>query len=288
MNSDLVARARSVINPFVVDRVDKAWDSNVVDVAAINRTAFECASETIELVRATGQTRGLLLSGEPGSGKTHLLQRLRRHIQQNDRDSFVYMPLVSAPNRFFRYLLQITVNDLVGMRTGSSSSQLETLIVREMLNTDTQAKSPAAVLWADFRKRIKFSSSKGSGKEVKLSTEVFWADVRKRNPPGEALFAWLEGPMERLCDRLELDPEVALALRHYMAEYRRNDAKRWLLGDSVPEAVVERLGLGRTIEADSDALHTLVALSRLVGRSSVLVLAFDQLEGLQVDEQDKL
>jgi hypothetical protein len=55
----------------------------------------------------------------------------------------------------------------------------------------------------------------------------------------------------------------------------------------VPEAVLARLGTSRTLEEDADALHALVTLSRLAGTHSVLVLAFDQLEGLQVDAQDQ-
>ena len=258
MDHDAVARAKSVLNPFVSNRVDSAWDPDSVDVEAINRTAFQRCSETIELVRRTGGCRGLLLSGEPGSGKTHLLQRLRRHVQRNGRDCFVYVPPVSGPDRFFRDLLQHTVQDLVGGRTGSPSSQLETLLVRELVRVET-----------------------------KLTAAVFWADVRKRHAPGEALFSWLERPMEKLCMQLELDPDVVRVLRHYLGEHRRSDAYSWLLGRSVPEAILERLGVSRTLEEDPDALHALITLSRLAGAQSVLVLAFDQLEGLQVDEKDQ-
>ncbi len=185
MDDDIVARAKSVLNPFVSNRVDSAWDRDSVDVEAINRTAFQSCSETIELVRETGSCRGLLLSGEPGSGKTHLLQRLRRHVQHAGRDCFVYVPPVSGPDRFFRDLLQHTIQDLVGIRTGSPSSQLETLLVRELVQVET-----------------------------KLTAAVFWADVRKRHAPGEALFAWLERPMEKLCTQLQLDPDVTRVLRH--------------------------------------------------------------------------
>lgn len=288
MNAEIVARAKPVLNPFVSNRVDSAWDPDTVDVETINRTAFECCTETIENVRETGQCRGLLLCGEPGSGKTHLLQRLRRHIQRDDRDYFVYVPPVSGPERFFRDLLRQTVQDLVGVRPGSASTQLETLVVRELLNSDTGTQSTASTIWNNVRRHMNIPSRKGSGSKAKLTPSLFWADVRKRNPPGEALFAWLEGPMQRLCDRLQLDPEVTLVLRHFLAQHCRNDAYRWLLGKSVPEAVIERLGVGGTIDADADALYVLVTLSRLMGRSSVFVLAFDQLEGLQVEPQDQL
>lgn len=258
MNGDLLAQAKSVVSPFVVNRVDSAWDTEAVDVEAINRTAFEHCLETIRLVRTTARCRGLLLAGEPGSGKTHLLQRLRRYVQRSDIDCFVYVPPMCGPDRVFRDVLQHTVQDLVGTRTGAATSQLETLLVRELLRAGTA-----------------------------LPPETFWNDVRRRHPPGAALFAWLAKPMDRLCMELQLDPDVARALRHYLAEHHRFDAYAWLLGRSVPDAALERLGISRTLDDDNDALQALASLARLAGKRSVLVLAFDQLESLRMDEQDQ-
>jgi hypothetical protein len=257
---DVTAQAKSGPNPFVSNRVDSAWDVDAVDVETINRTAFERCRETIELVRRTDQCRGLLLTGEPGSGKTHLLQRLRREVQRLGRDCFVYVPPVSGPDRFFRDLLQHTVRDLVGTRTGGPTSQLEAVLVRELLKAETQQRVTPALLWSD---------------------------VRGRHAPGVALFRWLEGPMALLCERLELDPETARVLRHYLAEHHRSDAYAWLLGRAVSDAALERLEVGRSLEEDADAFQALVTLSRLAGAHAVLVLAFDQLEGLQVRPDDR-
>jgi len=85
---------------------------------------------------------------------------------------------------------------------------------------------------------------------------------------------------------LQLDPDVALVLRHYLAEHHRIDAYRWLTGYSVPDAVLDRLGVARTLEDESDARGALFALSRLAGQAAVLVLAFDQLEGIQLRPED--
>lgn len=257
---DAAAQAKSVANPFVSNRVDSAWDAGPVDVETINRTAFERCRQTIELVRQTAQCRGLLLTGEPGSGKTHLLQRLRREIQRLGRDCFVYVPPVSGPDRFFRDLLQHTVRDLVGTRTGSPTSQLQTLLVRELLAPETRQRVTPALLWSD---------------------------VRRRHAPGATLFRWLEGPMSLLCERLQVDPETMRVLRHYLAEYHRSDAYAWLLGRAVSDAALARLEVGRSLEEDADAFQALVTLSRLAGAHAVLVLAFDQLEGLQVRPDDR-
>ena len=76
----LLARARGVPNPFQLNRIDSAWEGQFTDVPEINSAAFQQCRQSIEAVRTTGQSRGLLLTGEPGSGKSHLLRRLRQAI----------------------------------------------------------------------------------------------------------------------------------------------------------------------------------------------------------------
>src|SRR5262245_54389957 len=66
-------------NPFRVTVVPDPWQPNVGDVAEIHERPFHACVEALEAVRREGQTRSVLLFGEPGSGKTHLLRRLRAH-----------------------------------------------------------------------------------------------------------------------------------------------------------------------------------------------------------------
>jgi hypothetical protein len=92
--------------------------------------------------------------------------------------------------------------------------------------------------------------------------------------------------MQALCVRLQLDPDVVTALRHYLAELHRFDAYAWLLGRAVAEDRLAHIGVSRTLEEDADALQALVTLCRLAGGSAVLIMAFDQLEGLQMRRDD--
>jgi len=257
MTADLLASARGVRNPFLLDRVDSAWDGAFTDVDSINQAAFAQCIKTIDTVRATRQSRGLLLTGEPGSGKSHLLRRLRHAVGAAGKDCFVYVPPVAMSTRLYCELLQRVVGDIIRQSHEGAATQLESMVVRALLRDG----SP-------------------------LTPMQIWSDMRRRWPPGPTLFGRLENHFEQLTLRIQLDPDIALVLRHYLSEHRRIDAYRWLTGMSVSEAVLERLGVPRTLEEDADARSALFAISTLTGDTSVLVLAFDQLEGMQLGPDD--
>jgi len=100
-------------NPFLSDRVDSPWQETFLDVPEINRTAFQSCVDSIKAVWQGNQSRGLILHGEPGTGKTHLLQRLRQFTQNEPRTWFIYIPPFPGPGRFWRHLLERFFYDLL-------------------------------------------------------------------------------------------------------------------------------------------------------------------------------
>jgi hypothetical protein len=74
--------SRRTPNPFASSVFGNALDQNPIDVAEINAAAFNICCALIDEVRERRFTQALVLMGEPGSGKTHLLSRLRSNLEK--------------------------------------------------------------------------------------------------------------------------------------------------------------------------------------------------------------
>ena len=116
------------MNPFRNTIVIDPWDAAEIDVQEINAAAFRLCIEALESVRHEKRSTSVLLHGEPGSGKTHLLNRIRAHVKtQTQLHLFVSVRLQSSPHRFWRYLRSCLIDNLI-KPDKKGKTQLERLI----------------------------------------------------------------------------------------------------------------------------------------------------------------
>lgn len=119
MAPDPLARVR---NPFLHETITDPWQDAEGDVAEINAQAYELCVRLIEQVQSTGRSTSVLLHGPAGAGKTHLMSRLRSHVEKNEIAAggsgcyFVSVRLDTAPARLWRHLLRNLAGDLLRPR----------------------------------------------------------------------------------------------------------------------------------------------------------------------------
>ncbi|HYC93881.1 MAG TPA: ATP-binding protein [Thermoanaerobaculia bacterium] len=263
MHEALQTLRRTLRNPFLQNRVDTAWDARSIatDVPAINGDAFQHVLRTIADVRASRQSHGLLLFGEPGSGKTHLLNRVRHWIQQDEHAWFVYVLPITAPDRVHRDILQATAGDLTrGAPETHGITQLAIAVAR-LFMSDVHAPIREIAAW--------------------------WRRVMDEYPAGDALAQYLLRHLDIFILPLGLDGSVVRVVAQFLAGRHRAAARDWLLGRSLPEETLETLGVAFSLDEESTALTALSTLIRLGGDLSTVVFAFDQIEGLQIDPDDR-
>ena len=108
-------------NPFSQAIVDDPWREPLRDVPAIHRQVFQTCCAAVEHVRNSGVIAGVLIQGQAGSGKTHLLSRLQAQLQSqlidpelgHPRQAFISVRLVTNPRRIWRHVRQCLVDDLL-------------------------------------------------------------------------------------------------------------------------------------------------------------------------------
>lgn len=150
--SSLAPGLGAVGNPFASSAVGSVWSDMTADVPEINRALSETLLRTVRERAAGEHHRAILLFGDAGSGKTHLLQRLRLQLESEPEPlaAFCWLRMYASPSMVWRYIRSHLVDDitrrgnrweaLVAARAGNISSvsdrdlavALEHLIERRM------------------------------------------------------------------------------------------------------------------------------------------------------------
>lgn len=250
------------MNPFRDTIVADPWRTPV-DVPEIHAEVFQDSVRALEQVRQRGSSGGLLIHGAAGSGKTHLLSRLRNHLTlqaptATDRQEslFVWVRLQTNPRMIWRHVRRSLVEDwfrpVRGQRIQFERVLFHRLAALRVAEGDLEP-------WFDF--------------------------MREEHPQD------LEALLDRVADTQNLDRNTTLAFKHLAFDRYRRDLRAWLAGDSLPEETLARLELtqeeGTDAEREDEARRVVIMLCRLAGETLPILLSFDQVEALQTTPDDR-
>jgi hypothetical protein len=259
-------------NPFDNGIVSDAWCRPTVDVPTIYGAVSDLCHDLLADVRSHGNRRSLLIHGAAGSGKTHLLARLRATfttepeggpLRQEPPPFFCYVRLATAPNMIRRHLRSCLVRDLL-RKDPLGTTRLEAIVLASLAKESGQPfdrDQSTALL-----RRIQADASG-------------WEELRES--------------FGELATRLSLDYPLARGLRLFVLRQRRHEVVQWLEHGELPDEVREQLGFdaSKDDEAAADpermAEQMVHRLARLVADTRPVVLCFDQIESLQVSPDDR-
>lgn len=256
----------SVPNPFRSAIVADPWHWDVVDVPEIHQAAFDLCRRALHYVRTERQSTSLLLYGEAGSGKTHLLARLQAYLGGLVKiygpappTVFVSVRLQTSPQMIWRHLRNRFGEDLL-RPTADGRSQLERILLPRLATLCPEIGEPGVWL-------------------THLQTAARGARATEE----------MEDALDRLDQQAQLnDRDLVTVLGHLLLGRLRRDARAWLRGESLPEAALSGLGVNTDQDGDPEerARRLVLSLSRLIGADFPLVFCFDQVEALQSHPED--
>jgi hypothetical protein len=250
----------TLANPFRENVVQNAWQ-NPADVPEIHDDVFRACLEGVDSA-SKGVPDSLVIFGPAGSGKTHLLTRVQRHLAETASDApdrvlrcvFVFVRLQTSPAMLWQHVRRRLASDL--MRREQGVTQLQRLIAHQM-------------------------SARGGG-----SPRVGVMELRVLSQADEDTLTAHLGDVAR---DLDLPRDVTVVLQHLVCNRFVRDASAWLAGDSLPDDVLSHLSVGlETMEDREEAARAVVtSLCRLAGATLPIVFCFDQVEALRRDLDDR-
>jgi hypothetical protein len=101
--SPLPFAERAFPNPFG-PLVGQPLDDRQVDIAEINSEAFSACQRLVQDVTAGGYSSALTVFGDVGTGKTHLIGRVRRWLESRPANLFVFVRMETSPAGIWRHL----------------------------------------------------------------------------------------------------------------------------------------------------------------------------------------
>lgn len=124
--NDIILREASPFDP-VTFKTGNFWQeddssSTYTTVESIHQDSIAQITEILDLVAKDHQTRTVMLAGDPGSGKSYVLSRLK-HILSS-RAFFVYIDPFKDNDHIWRHTLRRTVDSLMYSPEGEEDSQL--------------------------------------------------------------------------------------------------------------------------------------------------------------------
>jgi len=82
MDEETLKEKFKQLNPYKTPVISDPFTNEIIDVENINKKAFDHIIEELKFVKKSGESKILVLQGEPGSGKSHLLARVYRNAEK--------------------------------------------------------------------------------------------------------------------------------------------------------------------------------------------------------------
>ena len=274
-------------NPFGSSRVDTPFQ-NHPDLTSIFQNQFTTLKAILDEIKSdfNHQTKGAVVIGEPGTGKTHLMMRLANELLEDNRLLFIRQP--NNPDTVIYHTYSRILESLVEQVGQSGYTQLEYLLANSFVKLIesyfivSPNQKDKYILEATRDNALKLYDILGS--EGTQSKRKSWEYIERITTE------WWHKRYGAAGYSLEIIKGIIKFCSYSDAGYKRL-VTRWLAADNLEEAELNKIGLSNWNESMSKEAFSLEAIS-VLSKFSLLdepfIIVFDQLEGLGLKHNERL
>ncbi|MDD2815756.1 MAG: 3'-5' exonuclease [Thiotrichaceae bacterium] len=273
-------------NPFGDSRVDNPFEYHV-DMPKVYEHEFSRFTTILEEIKRdpNHQSKGALVIGEAGNGKTHLIMRLAHEVLKNNRLLFIRQP--NHPETVIHHIYCRILESFMETVPNSEYSQLEFLLAHSFSRIVLEHFAKASVTASNkhelLLKRIDedhLSIYKVLGKEGSDQYRNNWKFIEKHTTEW-----WTNqyGFSNYGCDVIK----GLIKFCSYTEASKRDLVRKWLAGQEVDEDELKNIGLSNwseSMDREEFALQAIRVFSKLSIEDQPLIIVFDQLESLRDHE----
>ncbi|WP_330203019.1 exonuclease domain-containing protein [Cyanobacterium sp. DS4] len=283
MTVEKIVTTPSVKNPFSSSRVDDPYQ-NHLDFEHIYKSQFYHLTSLVEEIRQdreNKQSRGALILGEAGSGKTHLIMRLAKATLKTNRLLYVRQP--NNPNSVMHHIYSRILESFAQKVDieGSQRTQLDLLLAHVFVNIlktiqqEYQSQKLGQII--KLLQNDSLSLYERLGGENTQRNRDNWKYIETK------ITQWWENNYSAS----GYAPNILQGIIKYCS-YKdlkiKDKVRRWLTGNELDSQICEEIGLNNwqedNLSREDFALEGIRLFGQLSTLDEPLIIVFDQLEYL--------
>lgn len=266
-------------NPFSSSRVDTPFQDHI-DFQAVYQGEFELLKSVLGDIKAdpNQQSKGAVVIGFAGSGKTHLIMRMAKELLRTNRLLFIRQPnnATAVLHHTYSRILESFAEKVVG----SDRTQLELLLANSFvkilssLEKVTSTQKGQEILTAFQNNSLSLYSRLGneetqrhrdSWQYIERHITEWWS----RHYTAAGYSATILKGIIKFCS--------------YSNPHKKDLVRRWLAASELEPEEAENIGLDNwqdDMSREEFALEAITVFGRLSTLDEPLIIVFDQLESL--------
>lgn len=241
--------------PFVL--ANNVWGKSFPDVETLNAHASDSVFKVLEEIRVgLYPTASILITAQDGTGKTHIISRIRDRLQDQGGALFIFANSFNNINHVKQGFQQILADSLSNI--GSQGTKQWQELATSMANDVLKTTKLNAQLW----------EPKNLVKKIESSNE-------------QQISGWVTTLTKSFCRiKAVQDPDVVRAIFWTLAKDESSYASNWLAGKEIAQFKANELRLPN----QNQSFDTVLQILALISEYKELVICFDELDLPEVND----